>query len=199
MPTRHMSLTRFNTQEIADILKNRFGGMLHDGAHPYEESACALELLSVVQGQPWSGDPAQVRCFDLRWLNDTHVSPSVRAANILPVLVAYQGSLDWPMERQQRVVERLEWFTVERLLPAFPKTKQAVIHACRTSDTLSAANRAAWVSAWAAEAATLAREAAGRAAEAAGFSADEAIHAGDIAGEDLFVEACTLWLHAATA
>ena len=127
------------------VLDARFHGVLTQGQHPDPEDshACALELLSVVQGKPWTDDPETVRTFDVRALNDLEVPDAVRTTHFLPVLAAYAGSLDWPLERQQRVVARLVILTVQRLIAELPSLPEDLRSRCRRAATVEEARAAA--------------------------------------------------------
>jgi hypothetical protein len=107
-----------------------------------------MELLSVARGLPWTSSPDEVRCLDLGPLSKISVTPETRAKHLLPVLVAYDGSLDWPIQRKQRVAEHLALLTVQRLVSELPNLPESCRKLCREARTLSqAADAAAFASA----------------------------------------------------
>ena len=158
---------------------------LSAGAHNPDGQACALEYLSVARGIDWTDAPEKVRCFDLRLINDISVSDALRTEHLMPVLMAYDGSLDWPMERQQRVVERIIILTVQRLVADLPGLPDTIREQCRKATTLTEAAEAARAAAGAAWAASWAAWAASWAAWAAIASQ-----------EKVFIVACQVWLDA---
>lgn len=88
-----------------EIVKSRFGGALCSGKGLAREGrACVLQLESVARGLPWSDDPALVRCFDLRPLNDMDASGGLRARKMSALLARYSGSLDWPRGARRAVL-----------------------------------------------------------------------------------------------
>ena len=93
-----------SVEALQTFLDERFGGTLQSGNHASDHRACALEALAAWQGLDWTDSPYKTRTFDLRPINDMKVSEEVRTKYLLPVLVAYAGSLDWPIPRQQAVV-----------------------------------------------------------------------------------------------
>ena len=212
--------TMYTLEEFQQILDTRFGGALRTGSHTPDEDACALELLSVVQGQPWTDDPTNLECWDLRPLNDIPVDPQLRTEELLPLLVAYQKSRRWLLATQSRVASRIANLTVQRLVAELPGLPDTVRRQCRKAMTLmetvaaAEAARAAAVdeteiavATWSVRAAWLAEIAmsGGMAAEAilaaeAARAAAEA--AAEAAGprqtrEETFRRACVLWLDAA--
>jgi hypothetical protein len=207
-------------ETLEDLLVTRFAGVLRSGYHaPASGECCALELLSAAQGREWTDDPEVVRTFDLRLINDIPVTNEVRTQYLLPVLVAYAGSLDWPLARQWRVADRLLIETTRRLLSILPGLTEATREQCRNAFTVSAARRAVLaVGLEARPMALVAREmeavtsplrAAKGAAEMAMVVAREVGQqtlrkAGKMAAavearEAAFITACEIWLEAAGA
>ena len=123
-------------QKLRTLLRKRFGGVLESGGHEENGKACALELMSVYRGIPWTDKPQSVRSFDLRPLNDIAVSNEARTKHLLPVIAAYEGSLDWPVERLKRVVDRLVILTTQRIISDLPDTPKDLCEQCKSADTL---------------------------------------------------------------
>ena len=186
--------------------------LLSAGAHMPDHQGCALEYLSVARGLEWTDDPASVRCWDLRPLNDIPVSDRLRTELLMPVLRAYDGSMDWPLDRQQAVAERLVVLTVQRIVAELPSLSSEMRRQCTEAATLKLAEAAAVAAAAAvataedearaaAEAEAAAVAAGGAAEEAAGDAAAAAWAAGNAAGaarlEQVFRVACQVWLDAA--
>jgi hypothetical protein len=130
-------------ETLENLLATRFHGVLKIGRHEANGECCALELLSVAQGLEWTDDPEVVRTFDLRPLNDIHVTNAVRTQHLLPVVTAYAGSLDWPLAVQRRVVNRLLVETVRQLLSNLPNLTEAVRAQCINASTAADARLAA--------------------------------------------------------
>jgi hypothetical protein len=131
-------------ERLQCLLDNKFGGVLRESSNPEDSGqADAMELLSVSRGVPWTSSPDQVHCFDLSPLYKIQVSPETRTKHFLPVLAAYDGSLDWPIQRKQRVAERLAILTVQRLVSELPGVPEACRNACREAHTLAEAAAAA--------------------------------------------------------
>ena len=135
---------RTTPASLQHLLDQRFGGVLHESGQKEKSGrAGALELLSVARGVSWSAAPEKVRCFDLSALNNIQVSPEIRTKHLLPVLAAYDGSLDWSVKRKQRVAERLALLTVRRLVAGLPGLSAACRKRCRDARTLAEATKAA--------------------------------------------------------
>ena len=131
-------------ERLQCILDKQFGGVLRDSAHPPGSGqANAMELLSVYRGAPWSGSPEDVHCFDLSPLNKIAVSPEIRTKHLMPVLAAFDGSLDWPIQRKQRLAERLALLTVQRIVAALPGLPESTRRLCREARNLFEAAAAA--------------------------------------------------------
>ena len=166
------------------LVKTRFKGVLKAGKHKEDGEACALECLSVLRGVPWTDDPGAVRSFDLRPLNDLPVSDEVRTKHLLPIIAAYDGSLDWPKDRQQAVATALAIGTVNVLIAELAGLPAEIAKACREATSLKGAESAAWA-AWAARAAAWAAaesaESAALAARAAAWAAESAAWAAESA------------------
>jgi hypothetical protein len=126
------------------LLDKHFGGLLQDSPNP-EGSGCAngMELLSFARGVPWTASPDLVRCFDLSPLTKIQVTPETRTKHFLPVLAAFDGSLDWPIQKKQRVAERLSLLTVQRLISELPCLPDSCRKRCRDARTLTEAAAAA--------------------------------------------------------
>jgi hypothetical protein len=135
---------RTTPASLQRVLDKQFGGVLHESEHKQGSGrASGLELLSVARGAPWTSAPEKVRCFDLGPLNNIQVSPETRAKHLLPVLSAYDGSLDWTVQRKQRVAERLAILTVQRIVSGLPGLSPACRKRCREVSTLAEAAKAA--------------------------------------------------------
>jgi len=160
---------------LEQLLANRFHGELKAGKHEANGECCALELLSAAREIPWTDSPFSVRCWDLRPLNDIAVSDDVRREYLLPVIAAYDGSMDWPLTRQQEVASRLAIGTVNRIVSALPILPPEVSAACATAADL-----------WSAESAA-------RSARAAAWSASAESAA---RWESVFRRACAVWMEA---
>ena len=126
------------------VLDSQFGGMLRESVNTEGSGRVnAMELLSVARGLPWTDSPDLVRCFDLTPLNKIQVSPETRTKYLLPVLAVYDGSLDWPIQRKQRVAERLAVLTVQRLVAELPSLPESCRKLCREARSLADAAAAA--------------------------------------------------------
>lgn len=171
-----------NETTFREFVQARFGGVLSSGGHEdeYETSpddcpACVLEALNACHDRPWSDSPEVARTFDIRPLNDAPwSSDAVRTEQMIRLVAAVEGSLDWPKELQQRFVERLAIRTVNVIVAELPYISPEVADQCRNATTLQAAAR------WAA------RAAAARAARAAAAEAADSVL---IKAVDLWVEA----------
>jgi len=131
-------------ERLQCLLEKQFGGLLQESANPEGSGRVnGMELLSVARGVPWTSSPDQVHCFDLSPLYKIQVSPETRTQHFLPVLAAYDGSLDWPIQRKQRVAERLAILTVQRLVSELPGVPEPCRKACRDARTLAEAAAAA--------------------------------------------------------
>ncbi len=131
-------------ERLQCLLDKQFGGTLSESAHAQGSGrANAMELLSVARGLPWSASAEEVRCFDLSPLQKIQVSPETRTKHLLPVLAGFDGSLDWPIQRKQRVAERLALLTVQRLIADLPSLPDSCRKRCREASTLAEAATAA--------------------------------------------------------
>ena len=131
-------------ERLQCLLDKQFGGVLRDLPHSAGSGqASAMELLSVYRGVPWTASAEDVHCFDLSPLNKISVSPETRTRHLLPVLAAYDGSLDWPIQRKQRLAERLALLTVQRIVAALPGLPESTRKLCREARTLADAAAAA--------------------------------------------------------
>ena len=126
------------TQELQELIDTRFGGVISDGSHRAGAAACSMEIISVYRGIEWTDDPATVRSFDYRNLNDGCWSTdAVRTVHLLPLMAAMDGSLDWPADRQQAFIEEIIRETVRRIIPGLPDLPEDVRAACREVKTLA--------------------------------------------------------------
>ncbi len=131
-------------ERLQCLLDKQFGGVLRDSVHPEGSGrANAMELLSVFRGIPWTASPEEVHCFDLSPLNKIPVSPETRTKHLMPVLAAFEGSLDWPIQRKQRTAERLALLTVQRVVAGLPGLPDSCRILCREARTLAEAAAAA--------------------------------------------------------
>jgi len=192
-------------ESVSELIRTRFGGRVVAGKHPFDGEGCLHEIESAALGIAWTDEPQLTRSFDRRPLNDIDVPGTLRAEYAARLIVAYQGSLDWPIERQVRVAERLAIWTIQRVVSELPGLPKAIQELCRAADDLSAAKKAAdeaeavaWVAAEVAAVAAVraARGAARAATWAAGAAAAEAADGAE-ARERIFRLNCELWLAAA--
>jgi len=131
-------------ERLQCILDKQFGGLLRDSPNPEGSGrANGMELLSVFRGLPWTSSPDDVHCLDLSPLSKIQVSPESRTKHLLPVLAAFDGSLDWPIQRKQRLAERLAVLTVQRLVAELPGLPESSRKLCREARTLPEAAAAA--------------------------------------------------------
>jgi len=131
-------------ERLQCILDNQFGGLLRDSSNAEGSGrANAMELLSVFRSVPWTSSSDTVRCLDVGPLTKIQVSPATRTQYLLPVLAAYDGSLDWPIQRKQRVAERLAILTVQRIVAELPGLPESQRRRCREARTLTEAAEAA--------------------------------------------------------
>jgi|CXWL01.1.fsa_nt_gi hypothetical protein len=187
-------MSRVTIEQLQNVLNN-YGGQLAKGSHANTQNACcALELLSLVRGHEYTDNPQTLRIFDLRNLNDIDVSDELRTKYMLPVVAAYAGSLDWPIERQKHVVHRIVILTVQRIISQLPGLSEEIKKQCETATTLELAYAAANTIRYAADAAADAADAARAAADAAANAARAA--AAYSAREKMFIIACELWIEA---
>ena len=176
-----MDLTWLQTQ-----LDTRFGGGLAVGANTPGSVACVLEFAHVVAGDPWEDTPDLWP--DLRPLNDgPWSSPMMRAAHLLPVLVAVWDWASWPVARQHAWAERVALAMVQDIIAELPHLPEVIRAQCREATTLELAKTAAEAAraavatetavaaAWGAVAATEAAETAVAASEAARAAAEAAM------------------------
>ena len=148
---------------------------LSAGAHQPDGHACALEYLSVARGIPWTDQPETVRCWDIRPINDIPVSDALRTTHLLPLLRAYDGSMDWPIARQISVVEKIIIATVNHIIAELQYLPEDLRAPCRVAATVAQAGAAARAATDAADAAARgAADAADAAARAARATADAA-------------------------
>ncbi len=116
----------------------KFGGNLKFGSHTEEEGeCCGLELEALCQSIPITDNPQKVRMFDLRPINDIVVPDDIRTQHLLPVIAAYAGSLDWPIERQKEVVSKIVIGTVNRIISQLPSIGKTAKNLCLQAITLS--------------------------------------------------------------
>jgi hypothetical protein len=131
-------------ERLQCLLDKQFGGVLSETVHvPGSSQANGMELLSVARGLPWTSSSEEVRCFDLGPLNKIQVTPETRTKFMMPVLAAFDGSLDWPIQKKQRVAERLVLLTVQRLIAELPGLPDSSRRRCRDARTLADAALAA--------------------------------------------------------
>lgn len=167
------------------------------GAHGEEDAAwCILEAHSQCAGIDWTDDPILNRTFDFRPVNDIPVSENLRGEWMPRVMEAYEGALDWPLERQIAVVSKIVKLTIEQLNVAAEETWVAEWQAweVRTADegkivrvVQAAAGEAAWAAKCVAE----------EEAEMASRAKAGEPWAGE-ATDAVFVKACKLWIEAAS-
>lgn len=170
-----MAITLSLAQEVLD---RRFSGVIKSGSHIENGECCVLELASVLYNKTWTASPDAVGCFDIRPINDIKVSDELRTKYMLKMLIAYDGSLYWSIEKQKKVVERIIVGTVNRIVSELPYLTDDIRKQCREVVDLQGAGKAA------AEAAA----AAWAAAESAAWAAADV--------EKVFVTVCEIWLEA---
>lgn len=183
---------------LKELLDARFGGVLKKGSHNPNVDCCALELVSVSLGIPWTDSPNRTRTFDLRPINDIGVSDQIRTKHLLPVLEMYVGSLDWPEKRQKEVVSKLAVLTVQRIIGQLPDLSEKIREQCRQADTLQKAAAAAYAAyAYAYASASAANAAyAAASAYAVAYAAYAAHASAKAVTESIFIETCQIWLEA---
>ncbi len=193
------------------ILDTRFNGVIKSGQHnPCNDSheCCILELYSVVLNKSWTDNPNILRIFDIRRINDIDVPDSLRTEWMLKLLCAYEGSLDWPVEKQKEVASKIVILTVNRIISKLPGLDEKIREACISAKTLEEAKSAADAASYAADAAAAAyaanaayyyaaAAAYSAAAAAAAYYAAAAYAAAADVRQEIFVETCKLWLEAA--
>lgn len=204
-------------RKIRSVLKSRFGGLLKAGSHQENGQCCALELLSVCKGIPWTDSPEKVGSWDLRCLNDIEVSDEVRAKHLAPVIALYSDSMEWSVARQKEVATKLAILTVNNLIAELPDIAEEIRIKCReakdldaASDASDAARSASYATSYAASYAAnyAASSAASSASDAASYASDAASSASsaasdasyaarDAAREKVFITACQIWIDAA--
>jgi hypothetical protein len=214
-------MKKLTMKTMTRVLNERFGGLLSFGPHLEGGEGCINEVGSAAKGLPWTDSPAILRCWDFRSINDMNVSREVRAKYLPKVFVAYDGSMDWPLERQLAVSRKLVILTIQRLIAEIPGLSEAAREQCRQANTLEQAARAVRaaevvVTAWEVvkttkEAVRMAREAsravtgkavAVKTAKLAVKTAKlAAVAAGSMAAvaatEEIFIQVCEIWLEAA--
>lgn len=132
--------TQVSLQEVIDL----HGGKLSRGKNSSNSgSCCILEAHSVCIGIDWTDDPVANRTFDIRPLNDMKVSSKLRTEWMPPVMAAYEGSLDWPHEKQVAVVTRILIGTVREIIAELPRLPTRHVAECRAVRTLKEAALAA--------------------------------------------------------
>ena len=183
-------------------LRSRFGGVLSRGGHNcFDGEACALECASAALGMSWTDDPADLRTFDFRPLNDAAgwSSKTLMTKHVAPLVPLYIGSLDWPEDRQRRVVEYIIRRTVNEIIAELPGLSDAARAKCRKARTMSECRAAARVSVHAANAAANAAAYADAAAAAysAAAAAANAAAADPSSANAVMVQACQIWFDAA--
>ena len=202
---------------LEEFVATHYPGGLTAGYHSPnpDGEACVLEAVSQWLDLDWTDDPATLRMFDLRPLNDIDVSAEVRTPAMCRLAELYAGSLDWPVERQQAVVQRIVIGTVREIIAELPGLPEEAAAQCRSARTLDEARAAALAVAVRARAvelavdaalATSAAEDAARAARAAALAATVALAAALAATVALaataarvFRSAYRIWKEAAAA
>lgn len=112
---------------------SKYGGLLRAGKHQSDCGiVCGVELLR----DAMDDDPEKARIYDVRRLNDIDVPDEVRTGCLLPVLAAYAGCRDWPIDRQRAVVERIVIDTVRLIVAELPRLTQEVAAQCRAVTTI---------------------------------------------------------------
>ena len=161
--------------EFREVIGARFHGELGSGSHSPDGAACALEAYSQAMGLEWTDNPSILRIWDVRPINDIDVPAKLRAERMPPLIVAYQGCMDWPAQRKNRTIMRIVIGTVNRIIADLPGLQVEIAALCRSARTLHEAEAAAESAAESASA----REAAWAAASAARASAARAAAAAE--------------------
>ena len=179
------------------ILDTRFNRVIKSGSHcDASHECCILELYSIVLNKSWTDDPNILRIFDIRRINDIDVSDSLRTEWMLKLLCAYEGSLDWPVEKQKEVISKIVILTVNRVISKLPGLDEKTRVACISAKTLEEARAAAYAAAaYSANAAAYSAAAAANAAASNANAAYSAAYSATVR-EEIFVETCKLWLEA---
>lgn len=130
------------TQTLEEFVGTRFGGVLYEGTHQANGKACAIEALNAYHGRDWSDSPEEVHTWDIRTLNDAPWrSDRERTVHLLPLLVAYDGCCNWPLARQQAVVERIVIETVRQIISELPGLSRKMRKSCRECSDMDSAAR----------------------------------------------------------
>lgn len=188
--------------EINKVLKERFHGVILRRKHEQATGeCCVLELASVLRGLKWTDNPELVRCFDLRPLNDIKVPDELRTKYMVKLLEAYDGSLDWPLEKQLQAVEKIVIETVKQIMAELPGLPTEIREQCRRAENLDDARMAALAvnfrgMADLANASRVPKAMAVIAVDAAAGAAWEARKLKRRV-EDIFKTACQIWIDAA--
>lgn len=124
---------KITVEALLARLTEKFGGVLRRGQHDQTGECCVLELHADMLGL-WTDVPERLRDFDIRPLNDMPVSDAVRTECMLPVLVAYAGSLDWPAARQEAVLGVIITRLVQDIIAELPGLPDTVRQQCRAVD-----------------------------------------------------------------
>jgi len=131
---------------IEEVLAEH-GGVFAKGVHCSKNGppaeCCILEMEALRLGIPCTDSPRLVRMWDLRGINDAAWSSrDVATPHLLRLHAAYVGSLDWPQERQCKVLERIVIFTVNRIVSRFPGLPKNVAEKCDSARTVEEARSA---------------------------------------------------------
>jgi hypothetical protein len=197
---------------LGQILRTRFGGVISAGKHEPDGQACALELYAVAIGHEWTDNPQALGMPEIRGLNDAFHDERLRTQHMLRVLTALYDYPNWSADRKRQWCERIVIETMRRIIAELPLLPDTTREQCRGVTILGAAR-------WAEEAAMRAAEAAA-AAEAAETAAREAkkhpvrwaaaaarwaaaaaerwtVAEGAAAADRVLVTACDIWVEAA--
>jgi hypothetical protein len=135
--------TRLELSTLTTLLHDRFGGVILSGFHQPGGQCCALELLNVARGNPWSDDPVRAGVPDIRSLNDAAWPDSARTAAMLPLLAALSDWTEWGDARRMAWARSVVLRTVRELLPLALLRWPHHAQACREARDLPAAAAAA--------------------------------------------------------
>lgn len=120
-----------------ELLQSRFHGTIKAGKHKENSDCCILEYASVCRGIPWTDDPEQLRCFDIRQINDAcWPNDELRTEWMIKLYDAIEGSLDWPIEVQKKFILQITIETMRQLISNLPGLPHEVVKMCKAVQTL---------------------------------------------------------------
>ena len=122
-----------------NFIVENFAGKLLAGSHAENDKACVLEAWNAYKGLSWSDSAAAAHTWDIRLLNDMHVSDRLRVQWMPQVAAAYADCVLWSLDRQCAVVECLIVLTVQRIISKLPSFRLDIALRCRNIATIGEA------------------------------------------------------------